>query len=282
MKNGYLAGMITGAIAGTAAGISAIFPQTLLVILGLNPRVFLEALPYAITVHVGFNMIFGIAFGIIYTRFYDVIPYKGIKKGLVYGLILYLTQDLWPAFYYLVYGNLTWISGFLFSGIFVSLTYGFLQGALYEGTQYLGKVKYDIKSGMTVGAIAGLIGGIVAFILQFINTFIIEVPNSWLDQISSNISIVNLAAIEIVPMTVWGVIFSTLFVLFFDRIPGKGSVKGLYFGLILCLLCVIRKFSWGIPYAMRYDTMIMGIITYSLMFIIYGLVLGLLYKKPPK
>lgn len=281
MKNGYLAGMITGAIAGTGAGISAIFPQTLLVILGLVTPAFLEALPYAVTVHIGFNMIFGIAFGIIYTRFYDVIPCKGIKKGLVYGLILYVTQDLWPASYYLANGNFPTSSGFLFSGIFVSVTYGFLQGVLYEGPKYLGKIEDNIKGGMIVGAIAGFIGGIVAFILQFMNAIVMKIPYYWTwPHYSPITSIVNLAATEIVLMVIWGAVFSILFILFFIRIPGKGAMKGLYFGLILCLLCVLRTCSWGIPYAAIYNTLVMSVITYSFMFIIYGIVLGALYKPP--
>jgi hypothetical protein len=279
MKNGYLAGMITGAIAGTAAGISVIFPQSILSTFGFITPIFLEALLYTATVHIGFNTIFGVAFGIIYSRFYDVIPNKGIKKGLVYGLILYIAQDLWPASYYLVNGNFTWLSAFLFSGIFVSLTYGFVQGALYEGTKHPEKIEYNSRGGMTAGAVAGLIGGIAVFALQFMNTIVMGIRYSWFESVQPIASIANLAAIEIVLMVVWGTIFSALFVLFFIRIPGKGIVKGLYFGFILCLLCVIRTFSWGIPYAYSYDAVIMSIITYSLMFIMYGLVLGYLYKK---
>jgi len=250
---------------------------------GLFTATFLEALPYAATVHIGFNTIFGTAFGIVYTRFYDVIPGKGIKKGLVYALILYLAQDLWPASYYLANGNFPASSGFLFSGILVSATYGLLQGALYQGPKHLGETEDSITRGIIVGAIAGIIGGIMAFALQFMNINIMGMSYYWyqfMAQVRPVTSIINLAAIEIVLMTVWGAVFSALFVLFYVRVPGRGIMKGLCFGLILCLLCVVRTFSWGIPYAAIRNTLAMSIVIYSLMFITYGLVLGALYRKP--
>jgi len=277
MKSGFASGAIAGFFAGTLTIFGAIPYQ---LALGLQPATVLKDLPFTGTVHLGYNIIWAAVFGVIYTKFYDVIPGKGAKKGLVYGLIIYLMIALLPASYYLANGNFTQGNGYLLIGILYTVTYGFLQGILYDGSKHPGKIENNLKDVIIAGSIAGLVGGIVASVLTFIG-FIIGIPYwAYYPHYHPITSITSVVAIEFILMLVWGIVFSSIFLLLFVKIPGKGIMKGLYFGLLLCLLCVIRPFSWGIPYAFNPQSMAMSVIGYSLAFISYGLVLGLLYRKP--
>ncbi|MCX6659978.1 MAG: hypothetical protein NTX81_06320 [Candidatus Bathyarchaeota archaeon] len=79
---------------------------------------------------------------------------------------------------------------------------------------------------------------------------------------------------------VWGIIFGYLYARFYDPIPGKGVMKGLYCGLLIWLVSNIRSVSingllptiapWGISYLWC---------GFWAMVITYGPVLGALYKK---
>jgi hypothetical protein len=40
------------------------------------------------------NVIWGIIFGFLYERFYDLIPGKGVMKGFVYGLLIWLVSNI--------------------------------------------------------------------------------------------------------------------------------------------------------------------------------------------
>jgi len=270
---------ISGAIAGFVAGSVAVFTQIVLASLGLQPTAILKVLPFTATVHIGFNTIWFAVFGVLYSKFYDVIPSKGAKKGLVYGLIIYLMIGLLPASYYFANGNFLGASGYAFTGLVVPVIYGLLQGVLYDGPKQPVRIEDKIKHNLIAGPVAGLLGGVVAAVLIFI-CFMMGVPYGWYwPHYPPITSITNVVAIELILMIVWGTIINTIFVMFYARIPGKGIMRGLYFGLLLCLLCVIRPHSWGIPYAANPQSLAWGAIVYSLAFISYGIVLGYLYKK---
>jgi len=66
--------------------------------------------------HIIINMFWGTIFGLMFTRVYDLVPGKGVTKGLVYGLTVYLITsgqlsiypilmivyaNAWPAFLYM-------------------------------------------------------------------------------------------------------------------------------------------------------------------------------------
>jgi hypothetical protein len=86
----------------------------------------------------GMHGIFGCIFGVLYSKvFYNAIPSKGFKKGLVYGLLIGMWANLFTASNELLRWSLTgldvyligvnWIEGFL-----KWIPYGFVLGIVYE------------------------------------------------------------------------------------------------------------------------------------------------------
>ncbi|WP_455369828.1 hypothetical protein [[Eubacterium] cellulosolvens] len=270
MKKGYTA----GAVAGFCGGVFAFVSQVILALVGVFPSVILEVLPSAAIIHIGMTTIWAVVFGVIYAKFYDVIPGKGVKKGLVFGFIIYLLADLWAASYFIANQHFQAASSFIFSGFFHVIIYGPLLGVLYKKPVQQIETKHKIKNNPMAGLIAGFFGGIVVAVLTY-TISIVGVPYLWYWPTYPLItSIRNVVLIEIILMIVWGVILEMIFVIFYAKLPGKGIMKGFYFGLLISLLCVVHTTSWGIPYAANPQGNLMGFIIYTLAFICYGIVLA--------
>lgn len=54
---------------------------------------------------IAIGIIWGAIFGVIYPLFYDKIPGKGILKGLVYSLIIFVITHEMVALFYVLVGN---------------------------------------------------------------------------------------------------------------------------------------------------------------------------------
>ena len=88
---------------------------------------------------IGYVAIFGGISGIFYSTFYNKIPGKGVKKGLIFGCIIGLFSNIWYAFgdiltwsftgieYYFTL-SYAWTWGF----VFIWLPYGLVLGPVYE------------------------------------------------------------------------------------------------------------------------------------------------------
>ena len=122
-----------------------------------------------------------------------------------------------------------------------------------------------MKSGAGAGAIAGLIGGIVGVISGFIGSIIglYEMPTG---------DIITISATMIVLTIVFGAIFGEIFAKF-------ARTSGLNFGL---LIWFVKDIAAGV-YIGLIDKLvsiaIALIFTGFFMWIVYGYVLGVLYKK---
>ena len=125
-----------------------------------------------------------------------------------------------------------------------------------------------MKNAAVAGLIAGIIGGIVALI--------VGIFTGGSDVTSA--AFTNLASIHIGNNAIWGIIFGLIFSAFYSRIPGKGISKGFYFGLLLWLLVAIRPATFlGLFGEMPWAK---GFIIVGFFFtVVYGIVLGALYKK---
>ena len=77
---------------------------------------------------------------------------------------------------------------------------------------------------------------------------------------------------------IWGVIFGLLFASLYGWIPGKGVLKGLYYGLLIWVIKDVCAGSYLALTIMEVNSAIMLIIGFF-MWIVYGPVLGYLYKK---
>jgi hypothetical protein len=112
MKSGILPGAIAGIFGGLAASVFAVI-GTVTGYWGipLLSGQIISTIDYwqsQAGTHVFINMFWGTIYGIIFPKVYDLVPGKGIKKGFLYGMILYLVTSfligvngtIWSAFHY--------------------------------------------------------------------------------------------------------------------------------------------------------------------------------------
>ena len=280
MKSGHAAGLVAGFIAGIADIIfGGILAQ--LYVWEFPMSVVLELLPFTATVHTGVNVVYGVIFGILFAKLYDVIPGKsGFRKGVFWGLIYAIVPTWWITSYYLAYGAIPMTLVWLICGLVVIIFYGPPLGYLYEGSQQPVKAEDKRKYKPIAGVIAGLVSGIVAAVLLFIHLSM-EIPFFWyypVDVVPATL-ITNVVAIGFVLSVIWGIIFGAIFALLYARLPGKNVMKGIYYGLLLFLLSTIFGTIWGLAYGADLQMEFSGLIMGVLAFISYGMVLGYFYKK---
>ncbi len=128
-----------------------------------------------------------------------------------------------------------------------------------------------MKSGVVVGAIAGLVAGIVGDIFGFIGDMIGLFPGPS-DPMVAVITFIILSII-------FGAIFGMLYEKLYDSCPGEGIMKGINGGLIIWL---VKDIAAGVFVGFVHGNI--GIATSLIfvgffMWIAYGAVLGMLYKK---
>jgi hypothetical protein len=132
MKNSILVGLIAGFF---SAIVMIIFNYS-----GLWESLSIyrySYLPVDIQISVSYEIILGSIWGIIwgafYSFFYDYIPGEGLKKGIIYGLMVYIIAILRPAQIYSSFGGFSWAVLYSFTSFFsIAITYGLLIGYLYK------------------------------------------------------------------------------------------------------------------------------------------------------
>jgi hypothetical protein len=140
MKNGYIMGMVAGAIAGFVDNIASVLAMYLAEIIGLwDPKVTYDVSLWIdrFSSHLALNIIWGMFFGVIYAMIYDRIPSKGIKKGLIFGILFYwLLSCVRISSFLQSYGELwsgiLWAKAFSWTGFFASIAFGLVLGYLYK------------------------------------------------------------------------------------------------------------------------------------------------------
>jgi hypothetical protein len=133
------------------------------------------------------------------------------------------------------------------------------------------------KIGAIAGLIAGIIAGLVAVFITAPLIFRLGLPYLWI-PLSPETTFTKIAIIEFTIVLIWGIILGIIYSRIQELIPGNRILKGLLFGLAYYWIFSIRiamiSFAYGQPVFMD---------ARSLLFlhpIIYGLVLGILYKAP--
>ena len=80
-----------------------------------------------------FHMIWGTFLGLIFPKVYNLVPGRGIVKGLIYGLIgAFLINELTAALYWAGYGNFHISYMAIMTGGFQAIFYGLVLGYLYK------------------------------------------------------------------------------------------------------------------------------------------------------
>lgn len=136
-----------------------------------------------------------------------------------------------------------------------------------------------MKNAILAGAIAGLVSGIVSSLLVFVGLSIgllganIIVSASQLQKTNSAIYIILLTVI-------FGTLVALIYSKFYDSIPGEGLKKGLYFGLMIWFVKDIMAAAYiAMPMMQPAIIGVNLIVVGFYVWVIYGLVLGVLYKK---
>ncbi|WP_455279133.1 hypothetical protein [[Eubacterium] cellulosolvens] len=93
-------GLTAGAIAGIIAGIVGVIWITGSIAIGLS-QADPSAPSYWWVNQIVFNLIWGAIFGVIYQRFYDLVPSSGIMKGVSYAALLWLVHGVYTSVFLL-------------------------------------------------------------------------------------------------------------------------------------------------------------------------------------
>ncbi|WP_455277970.1 hypothetical protein [[Eubacterium] cellulosolvens] len=137
-----------------------------------------------------------------------------------------------------------------------------------------------MKSGIFAGTIAGVVMGIVASIVGYFLTGLRLIEPAGGFEIWNDPSMqILLVLAEISLGLIWGSIFGAIYSYTHNIIPGKGIIKGLYFGLIIWLIKDVAAGSYTALILTQIQTALLLIIYGFIMWIVYGPLLGYLYKK---
>ena len=266
-------GAVSGLIAGIGAGLIVHISSLFLPMIGRTETSF------SYFNEITINLIWGIIFGIIYSRTYNMIPGKGIVKGIFYGLLVFFftafREAIWMVAYLWFYEAIS----VMFVYFFGSIAYGLVLGILYEEpTRRLGK--FDMTKSALVGAIAGILGGIAAYLMQIIdNIFHYQLGSAWMEisfiifQLSTHVGV----------HSIYGMIFGAIFTIVYSLVPKKGISKGIIYGLIAYLITDVHFGVRAIIYGITtipglvhegFATIYIGFIA----FLVFGIVIGYLYK----
>jgi len=288
-KIGVFAGAVAGVVAGLANSLIGI-P----IIFGLgfhNPYALMRATPPLFTTIISNeiinNLIWGIILGVIYSRVYRVIPGKTVLKGLAFGLFGYLIYHI----YFAIILAPTYIHflDFVVFSIFIGplnwFAYGLVLGALYEflrgryGKEEPEVIEYDMRGGVLPGAIAGLLSGLATFFTIFMSVYTGLWPVYPPELIDTSF-ILSQIGTQIMIHLISGLYIGAVFPKVYNLVPGKGILKGLYYGVIVIFLLSELRLATMLMSFGEWPTPLVTIVTGIVAAIVFGIVLGLLYRKP--
>ena len=295
MNNYLKIGAASGLIAGFVAGIILDIFASIATSMGLWEPYLRPIATNNIAVNIPLFGFWGVLLGIIYSRAYNVIPKKGVTKGLVYGFFLYLIAPIRIATFLIPYAAILTALATIFCWFFTLIVYGLLLGILYA---FLGRkysptkeepktVTYDMKRGILPGAIAGLLGGVAASVFAVIGHVtgywgiitageVVSTIDYWMSQAGTHI-LINI---------IWGTFFGFIYPRVYNLVPDKRVRKGFYYGLIVFLITAFHWATWVSLWFVYHNAWKLAIInTLQLSMgaanaIVFGLVLGVLYRKP--
>ena len=141
VKSGILPGAIAGFCNGMASSVVSVMgPAMGLWTLGVPVRLTFDFWMGQAGAHIFLNMIWGTLFGFMFPKVYSLVPGRGVRKGLSYGLILFsitsfqlgsmfvpwsIFHELWQLVPFFV--GATWLVG-----VAGYTAYGLVLGALYR------------------------------------------------------------------------------------------------------------------------------------------------------
>ncbi|WP_455276239.1 hypothetical protein [[Eubacterium] cellulosolvens] len=135
MKSGIHAGAISGAIAGIVGVVfSAIFGNLGIIEVIGGPEIWDFSLMVLFSIaFTTLALIWGLIFGGMYTIVQDSIPRKGVIKGLIFGIMIWVIKDISAgSFLYLVNLEYSSATRLILIGLPMWIAYGLVIGYLYK------------------------------------------------------------------------------------------------------------------------------------------------------
>jgi hypothetical protein len=294
MTSSLKIGIISGLFAGFVKAFVSIFISVPLIFRLELPYYFIPPPPETpftniIIMEIIYHLILGFIFGIIFSKAYRVIPKKGVLKGFVFGLFGYLVCNLYWVALFLPYGQLDIAATMVIYGLIGWIPFGIVLGFVYEflhNRYHIPKkepkiIQYNMIGGFYPGAIAGILGGVATFIANFTITYDFAEFYAPGHTIDFGFLIGQLSG-QIMFHMIWGIFFGLIYPKVYNLVPFKGILKGLCYGLIAQFLIAefpILVMNWGYG---NFITVHMQLALGGSNAIVYGIVLGLLYRKPTK
>jgi hypothetical protein len=159
----------------------------------------------------------------------------------------------------------------------LGISYDFLSKRYHIRKEEPAIVKHDLKSGFYPGAVAGFLSGVGSF---FYAALIIN-PLLWPKYMEDIGFLLGQLGTLVLFDMIWGIVFGILYVMFYENIPSKGVLKGLVFGVILYVILTFINALYFYAYS-NYGMGLWSLLAGPFVFIVFGLVMGLIYRKPPK
>jgi len=122
-----------------------------------------------------------------------------------------------------------------------------------------------------------ILAGFVAGILSAVTGTTIMVTSYYLGYIETDLPTNSVIVTHMMVNTIYGIIFGVIYSKLYNTIPGKGLWKGLVYGLLLFLLSNIFAISYY-TVSLNYPAGA-GWVGGIYVLLVYGLILGALYKK---
>lgn len=292
MTSSLKIGAVSGLVAGIVAAIVCEFSNQLANSLGLFAPYFREINTGNMIINIPVFGFWGIILGIIYSKAHYVVPKKGILKAVIYGLFIWFIVKIRVETFELAWGRNLQVAGAIFYGFLMWLSYGIVLGLLYEflhsrhqlTEEKLKTPTYDMRGGILPGAIAGLAGGFATSVVAIASTLgLIKYPEGFvpftLFWLSESQALILLHMI-------WGAVFGAIFTRVYSLVPGEKVKKGLCYALIVFMITDVLIWTYVWPWAVSHSALsTANYVTWSLLVldgaqaIVFGLVLGALYKK---
>ena len=135
MKSGLTAGFIAGLLSGIFSAIITYLGLSI-GLYGVKTSIINAAVAMLLL-----TIFFGTLFGLLYERIYGSIPYEGVKKGLFFGLMIWVIKDITAGSYLVFVTSLKLIdyiaaaTDLIVVGIYMWTIYGLVLGYLYKPTK---------------------------------------------------------------------------------------------------------------------------------------------------
>ena len=124
MKSSIISGLIAGLVSGTISFIIAAY-----IFEGMTLGV---SIPNIAATNIVLGGIWGAIIGVLYATFYSYIPGEDVRKGIVFGLIIWIIDNVRTGVIGAVHGNFMGAVLGIVSGIIVWTVYGIVLGYLYK------------------------------------------------------------------------------------------------------------------------------------------------------